>query len=249
MAQKIVTLITGAEKGLGLLTAKALSKKGQAIVIGALDEDAAKQAVAEITADGGEASYVKLDVTNHDQVTAAGKYVADKYGYLTTLINNAGIVTDGRHTPVDVPMADLRKEFDVNFFGSMDVSQTMVPLLKQAENAQIINLSSNMGSLGLATDPSFPFYNFYSVGYGASKAAVNFETVCFSKALKDDGIAVNSVNPGFSDTAFGGRNTNDPKPAGMQTADEGAAQIIKMASRSPQTDTATFTENAGMLPW
>lgn len=249
MTQKIVTLITGAEKGLGLLTAKALSKEGQAIVIGALDEDAAKKAVAEITADGGEASYVNLDVTNHDQVKAAGQYVADKYGYLTILINNAGIVTDGQHTPVDVPMDALRKEFDVNFFGSVDVSQTMVPLLKKAENAQIINLSSNMGSLGLATDTSFPFYNFYSIGYGASKAAVNFETICFSKALKDDGILVNSVNPGFSDTAFGGRDTNDPKPAGMQTAEEGAAQVIKMATRSPQTDSATFSENAGIVPW
>lgn len=249
MAQKVVTLITGAEKGLGLLAAKALSKEGQAIIIGALDEAAAKQAVTEITADGGEASYVNLDVTNHDQVKKASQYVADKYGYLTILINNAGIVTDGPHSPVDIPMDALRKEFDVNFFGSVDVTQTMVPLLKKAENAQIINLSSNMGSLGLATDPSFPFYNFYSMGYGASKAAVNFETICFSKALKDDGIPVNSVNPGFSDTAFGGRNTNDPKPAGMQSAEEGAAQIIKMASHNPQTDNATFSENAGQLPW
>ncbi|MTV82253.1 SDR family NAD(P)-dependent oxidoreductase [Lactobacillus sp. CRM56-3] len=249
MAQKIVTLITGGEKGLGLKTAQALSKQGQVIVIGALDTQKAKAAVEAMTKAGNEASYVALDVTNHAQVQAAEQYLEDKYGYLTILINNAGIVTDAMKPSQEIPLAALHQEFDVNFFGSVDVTQTMVPLLKKAEHAQIINLSSNMGSLGLATDPNFPFYNMTSLGYAASKAAINFETVSFSKDLKEFGIAVNSVNPGFTDTEFGGRNTNDPKPAGMQTPDEGAAQIIKMASQNPHPANATFTENAGELPW
>ncbi len=106
-----------------------------------------------------------------------------------------------------------------------------------------------MGSLDLASDPNSKFYNVSSLGYQSSKAAVNFATITFAKELADTNITVNSVNPGWTATAFGGRDTKQPVPDGMQTVQEGARQIVKLAS-DPRNDlNGTFTENDGSLPW
>ncbi|MTV81481.1 SDR family NAD(P)-dependent oxidoreductase [Secundilactobacillus folii] len=249
-SKQVMTLITGADKGIGYATAEALGKKGQFILVGARDQERGQKAVQKLAKAGAQAVFVQLDVTNKDQIKAAADRIKADYGYLNILINNAGIAL-GNHAPASKASTDsMRQEFDVNFFGLIDVTQAMLPLLEKGKPAKIINVSSNMGSLGLATDPSSRFYKVNSVGYQASKASVNFFTITLSKELTDEGITVNSVNPGWTATSFGGRPASAPKPAGMQDVATGAAQIIKLAS-APLDDlqTGTFTENAGRLPW
>jgi len=252
MAEKktVLTLITGADKGIGFATAQALGKKGQHILIGSRNQERGEKAVEQLNAAGIKADFIQLDVTDKAQITAAADKINADYGYLNILINNAGIALD-HHQPASKLSTDtIRQDFDVNYFGLIDVTQAMIPLLKAGKPAKIINVSSNMGSMGLASDPSSRFYKVNSLGYQSSKASVNFATIIFSKELATDDITVNSVNPGWTATGFGGRPEDAPAPAGMQDIATGAAQIIKMASL-PMDDktTGTFTENDGTLPW
>ncbi len=248
MSQPTITLITGADKGIGFATAQALAKAGQSVLIGARHPEAGQNAVAKIQADGGTATFIQLDVTDQAQIDAAAATIAADYGYLSILINNAGVALD-HHAPAStMSTAVMRQDFDVNFFGLVAVTQAMIPLLKKADDAQIINLSSNMGSLGLASDPQSRFYQVNSLGYQASKAAVNFATICFGKELAAANIPVNSVNPGWTATAFGGRDPSQPAPKGMQSIQTGAAHVVELALTAKPAS-MTFTENAGALPW
>lgn len=243
-----ITLITGVNKGIGFETAKALAAAGHHVLIGARNAEAGKAAADRITVAGGQADFVQLDVTNQQQIDNAARYIREQYGYLNVLINNAGMTADNHQPASTMPVEVMRQDFDVNFFGLVAVTQAMLPLLKAADRARIINLSSNMGSLGLASDPQSRFYAVNSLGYQASKAAVNFATISFSKELAADGIPVNSVNPGWTATTFGGRSLDQPAPDGMQSPATGAAQVIKMALTDDPA-TVTFTETAGSLPW
>lgn len=245
----ILTLITGADRGIGFETAMSLAKKGQHILLGSRNMARGKKAVDKIRQAGYDAELLILDVTDQTDIDRNKLIVNEKFGYLDTLINNAGIALDNHEDAVTLSTNVIRKEFDVNFFGTVSMIQAFIPLLKRAKSGKIINVSSNMGSLKLASDPNSKFYNVSSLGYQSSKAAVNFATITFAKELADTNITVNSVNPGWTATAFGGRDTKQPVPDGMQTVQEGARQIVKLAS-DPRNDlNGTFTENDGSLPW
>lgn len=244
-----LTLITGADKGIGFETAMALAKLGQHILLGSRDRDRGQEVVNRIKNAGYHADLLVLDVTNQADIQRAKKIVTESNGYLDILINNAGIALDNHEDAATLSIDTIRKEFDVNFFGAVSMIQAFIPLLKKSKSGKIINVSSNMGSLGLASDPHSKFYNISSLGYQSSKAAVNFATITFAKELADTNITVNSVNPGWTATSFGGRDTNQPAPAGMQSVQEGAQPIIKLASDARNELNGTFTENDGSLPW
>ncbi|WP_155287629.1 SDR family oxidoreductase [Lacticaseibacillus zhaodongensis] len=247
---EIVTLITGADKGIGFATAEGLGKLGQHVLVGSRNTERGQAAVDKLTAEGIKATLIVLDVTDKDTIKQAVDTINKQFGYLSVLINNAGIALDRHQVPSKLSTDVIRKEYDVNFFGMIDVTQAMLPLLKKDTPAKIINLSSNMGSFGLTTDPNNRLYNVSAVGYQSSKAAVNFFTVDLSKELADEGITVNSVNPGWTATEFGGRPKDAPKIPGMQDIADGARQSIKMASL-PREDktTGTFSEFEGQMPW
>lgn len=246
---QLLTLITGADKGIGFETATKLGEAGQHVLLGARNAEKGQRAVDQLRSQGFTVDLVVIDVTDKQGIEQAAAKIDDEFGHLDILINNAGIALDNHEKASTLSTATMRKEFDVNFFGLVDVIQAFLPLLKKAQPAKIINLSSNMGSLGLATDPQSRFYNVNSLGYQASKAAVNFATICFAKELAGTNVTVNSVNPGWTATEFGGRNLKEPTPAGMQTPAEGAEQIVKLATDPKNAMTGTFTETGGTLPW
>lgn len=246
----IITLITGADKGIGLATAQGLAEKGQHVLIGARDPKKGAAAVAKLKDKDHaiQAETIQLDVTDEASIKAAAATIDQKFGYLSVLVNNAGVALDAHKPASEIPMALIRQDFEVNFFGLVAVTQAMVPLLRKADHARIVNVTSNMGSLGLATDPNSRFFKVNSMGYQASKAAANFATISFSKELAAEGIPVNSVNPGWTATSFGGRDPASAPIPGMQDVATGAAHVIAVASATDDV-TGTFTENAGTLPW
>ncbi len=243
---KIITLITGAERGMGLVTAKALGQKGQHIIIGAYNMDLGQQALAELIDVGVEAELYKCDVTNRDDINALVAAIDDKYGYLNILINNAGIAGP-MTSPSQTSEEDLRKTMETNFFGAAAMVQAFLPLLKKAEFGKIINITSDLGSLTLASDPTNPLYNFNSFAYSASKAATNFITVAFAKELAGTNITVNSVNPGMTATDLINKKAFEEN--GAKTPEQGAARAIELASSDDNTLTGTFTQDTGPLPW
>lgn len=220
-----IALITGANKGIGFETARLLADTGATVLIGARDADRGRAAVEKLAADGADARFVRLDVTDADSVAAAAAYIDAEFGRLDVLVNNAAITggLDGDGKPSSTALTTLREVFETNVFGAVTVTNAMLPLLRKAEAARIVNTSSEVGSLTLTTDPDSPLWPMAAISYPASKTALNMITVMYAKELRDTPIKVNAANPGYCATDLNG-NT------GFRAAAQGAEAVVHLAT-------------------
>lgn len=226
-----VTLVTGANKGLGYETARRLIERGHTVYIGARSVERGEAAA---TALGGH--FVQLDVTDDESVEAAMGVVASGQGHLDVLVNNAGISTTG-----DVNSQVALGVFDTNVVGVIRVIQAALPLLEKSENPVVVNVSSALGSFWAVTNPERRQFHFPSIIYGSSKAAVSMLTVQYAKALP--GIKFNAVEPGFTApdlTPFSGAG---------QPVEQGAEVIVRMATIGRDGPNGTFQEGDDELAW
>ncbi|MFD1672895.1 SDR family NAD(P)-dependent oxidoreductase [Agrilactobacillus yilanensis] len=248
---KIITLITGGNRGMGLALATKLATAGQTVIIGTRNLKSGQTAIAPLITAGLPIEAIQLDVTDPASVTQAAAFVTEKYGYLTTLINNAGAAFDFGMAPATVSQALLRKNFEVNYFGLIDVTQKFFPLLKQTARAKIINISSMMGSKTAALDPKTGVYQAVAAGYQSAKAAANMYTVQLAKQCQREQLAitVNAVDPGMVATEFGGATPKQAQALGAQTVDTGIARTFALATDFDNTETATFSNVDGPVAW
>jgi len=237
-----ITLITGADRGMGFELAKELGQHGQHVLVGARNQERGNAAVDALRKQKINADLILIDVTDEATITAAQQTIASEFGHLDILINNAGLTLDNWEKPFTLALDKIRGDFDVNFFGLVSVTQHMLPLLRQATSAKILNISSAVGSLTIASDPTSSVYQHPSFGYQASKAAVNMFTIDLANELKDTHITVNAVNPGWvaTDSAVGG---------GPKTIEEGVARTVELALQSDNTLNGTFSDVDGIVPW
>jgi NAD(P)-dependent dehydrogenase (short-subunit alcohol dehydrogenase family) len=230
--QRIV-LITGANRGIGLETARQLARRGFHVVIAARDEAAGGETAQAISAAGGKATLLPLDVSSSDSIQAAASAFSKVAGHLDVLINNAGIYPDRGLTVLTLPRARLDQTFQTNTFGPLEVIQAFLPFLRKAA-ARVINVSSGYGQLeGLSPDvPS----------YCLSKLALNGLTLMLAQALQGDRIAVNSMCPGWVRTEMGG-------PDADRSVEEGADTAVWLADEAPHTLTGKFFRDRQEIPW
>ncbi len=224
------TLITGASRGLGFEAARQLAGAGQQVWVGARDISRGEQAADAI---GGR--FVQLDVTDDASVAAA----VDTVGGLDVLVNNAGI-SGGRIVPGEATVDDMRKVYETNVFGPVRVLHAFIPLLERSPAPVIVNVSSGVGSLALASDPASPLSEANYPVYASSKAALNMLTIRYAAAFPM--MRVNSVDPGFTATDF---NQN----RGTQTVEEGAEAIVRYALVAPDGPTGGFFDMSGAEAW
>ena len=227
-------LITGANRGIGLETARQLARRGLHVVIAARDEASGRQAAEAINAAGGKATFLPLDVSSSDSIrAAAGAFgrVADR---LDVLVNNAGIYPDKGLTILTLPRDRLEQTFRTNTFGPLEVTQAFLPYLRQATAARVINVSSGYGQLG-GLSPDVP-------SYCLSKLALNGLTIMLARALRPDGIAVNSMCPGWVRTEMGGPNA-------ARSVEEGAGTAVWLADGAPHGLTGKFFRDRQEIPW
>jgi NAD(P)-dependent dehydrogenase (short-subunit alcohol dehydrogenase family) len=232
------TLITGANKGLGFETARQLIAAGHTVYIGSRDAERGRRAAEQLGARN-----VQLDVTNDASVETAAKAI-EADGGLDVLINNAGIETRGAGNIVigaaDVTADMMRQTFETNVFGMVRVTHAFLPLLQRSAAPVVVNLSSGLASLTRVTDAGTPTYAYPGVAYPASKTAVNMITVQYAKAFPN--MRINAVEPGFTKTDLNG-NT------GIQTVEQGAEIIVRMAQVGPDGPTGGYFDAEGTLPW
>jgi NAD(P)-dependent dehydrogenase (short-subunit alcohol dehydrogenase family) len=229
-----ITLITGANKGLGAETARRLVAAGHTVYLGARDPERGRAAAGAIGA-----RFLALDVTSDESVAAAVAALETEAGRLDVLVNNAG-VPGGFRPPADTTAEHVREVYEVNVFGLVRVTHAMLPLLGRSAAPVIVNVSSGMGSLAVTTDPARFESTLHGLAYPSSKTAVNMLTSQYAKSHPH--IRVNAVDPGYTATDLNGHR-------GTKTVAQGATAIVAAALLGPDGPTGTFTDESGPVPW
>jgi NAD(P)-dependent dehydrogenase (short-subunit alcohol dehydrogenase family) len=216
-----IALITGANRGLGLETARQLGNKGFIVLIGSRNKLRGDEAVQLLQKEGINAHSIKLDVALIEDIENAVIFIEQTFGKLDILVNNAGMMHSEEgwigNSILTVSEAALTKTFVVNFFGPIRVSRAMIPLLEKGEDARIINVSAKLASLTLQADRKSPVYGSKPFAYNASKTALNQLTLHLAHALRRQKIKVISVYPGWVKTRMGGENATLEPQEGVQT--------------------------------
>lgn len=251
MNDKRITLITGANQGVGLQVAKELVANGDTVLLGSRNFERGEAAAREI---GAGAIPIQIDVTDLASIAAAAERIRTEFGRLDLLVNNAGI-SNTRQGPVTmaeylttssasiVSLDEVRAIWDTNVFGVLAVYQAMLPLLRLSANARIVNVSSGVGSLAANADPTFPYRSVYAPGYAASKTALNGITLAMMIELESTGIKINLVSPGFTST-----NLNNFE--GTESIEEGSREVVRVALLGPDGPTNSYTGwESSTIPW
>jgi NAD(P)-dependent dehydrogenase (short-subunit alcohol dehydrogenase family) len=245
-----VAFITGANRGLGLETARELGKLGIVVVLGSREPEKGEAAAAKLRDEGITAESLGLDVTKSQDHQKAYDYFAKKYGRLDILVNNAGVLKESQLSATDsapnltseVSPEVLRETFETNFFAPVALTQKLLPLIRKAPAGRIVNVSSILSSLTLHSDPNSPIYEFKSFAYDASKAALNAFTVHLAYEVRDSKIKVNSAHPGWVKTEMGGPNA----PMEVSEGGKTSAQLATLANDGPS---GGFFHLGQPLPW
>lgn len=210
-----IALVTGANKGIGLETAKQLLALGYAVLVGARDAEKGSQAATTL---GDGATFVHVDMTASDSFADLAKSIEANHGGLDVLVNNAGVGLDWGVPPSEVSQDLLRQTYETNVFGVIALTQALLPLLKKSEAGRIVNLTSNIGSLTNQSESrDLKGYNA-AVAYCSSKAALNMFTVLLAKELRNTNVKVNSAHPGWVQTDMGGEQAPMKIPDGAKTS-------------------------------
>ncbi|TIV96253.1 MAG: SDR family NAD(P)-dependent oxidoreductase [Mesorhizobium sp.] len=242
-------LVTGANKGIGLETARRLATLGFKVWLGARDAERGAAAAEALRGEGFDVEWLELDVASDESVAAATKTLAARAPGLDVLVNNAGIAPgyvealgpDGSYErpPSQEDIADIKATYDVNVFGPVRVTQAFLPLLLASSGARVVMVSSNLGSLARAAGNS---QSPNVMGYGSSKTALNAITVAFARELAPMGITVNSVAPGYTATDLNGHK-------GHRTVQQAAEIVVRLATLDAGGPTGGYFDENGPLPW
>jgi NAD(P)-dependent dehydrogenase (short-subunit alcohol dehydrogenase family) len=246
-----IALVTGANKGIGFETARQLGARGMTVLAGARDAALGRAATGTLRAEGLTAHFVPLDVTDEKSALAAAAWTEAEFGRLDVLVNNAGIALGGT-PPSGTDLDAVRRVFETNVLGVITVTNAMLPLLRRSAAPRIVNVSSEVGSITLMSDPASPMWQMPpSVAYPASKAALNMVTVLYARELRDLPAKVNAANPGYCATDFNGHS-------GFRTSGQGASVSVHLATLPDDGPTGAFWgyrwggdefDPYGELPW
>ena len=251
MPDKRVALVTGANQGIGFQLAKDLVAHGFIVLVGSRNLERGEASAKEI---GPDARALQIDVTDQASIDAAAETIRKEFGHLDVLVNNAAISNTGRAAGMtveeyaktsaasNVSLDEVRAIWETNVYGPLAVYQAMLPLLREAPAARIVNVSSGVGSLTRTSEPDYPYRAIFGPGYAASKTALNAMTVAMAIELESTGIKVNAACPGYT-------KTNLNNYSGTQTLEEGAREPVRLALLGPDGPTGTFSNSAGPLPW
>lgn len=241
-------LITGANKSIGLETARQLLQQGYYVYLGSRDMENGQQAVEQLKAEGLDAvEAIVVDVSSQESVDAARAEIGRKTDVLDALVNNAGVNGGMPQTALNSDIAVMNEVFNVNVYGVVRVTKAFIDLLRKAEQPRIVNVSSSGCSLTLNSDPSWKYYHHKGAMYLPSKAALNMYTIVLAYELRDTPFKVNAVDPGFTATDFNQhRGTGSVEEAGTRIA-----KYVLVGEDGPTGKYISEEHNpvTGEIPW
>ncbi len=216
MAEKRVILITGCSSGIGRASAVALAARGHRVFASARN----RNDLAEL--ERGDLAALTLDVTDGATIAAAVEAVLSRAGRIDVLVNNAGYPQYG--SVEEVTLEEWRGQFDVNVFGTLAVTQAVLPAMRRQLGGRIINVSSVAGKLGI------PF----AAPYCASKHALEAMSDALRVEVAPFGIRVVLVEPGPVETRFGERARSGV--ASLLSRPGPYRELYKLAERAMDVD-------------
>ncbi len=238
MAKRSV-LVTGVgkETGIGFEVCRQMAEHGFHVYLTARELSAAHSLTTKLLASGHEVTALELIVTDPDSV----RNVAQTIPSLDILINNAGMLGPTNEGPLTADLEDAHDVFEVNFFGPWRMIQEFLPALQRGLSPRIVNVSSGAGS---DADPEFGLKtSVMGPSYGVSKAALNALTVRSAAELRELGILINAVCPGFTATFPGG------KQMGARSVVDGAKSVVWAALIPDDGPSGGFFRDGQRIPW
>lgn len=224
-------LVTGGNRGIGLEVCRQLGARGLRVILSARDPKLGTEAAAALAGEGLDVRVIPMDVGEEDSVAAAAEKIAETGLVVDVLVNNAGVYP--QRGVLDMTSQDLRKAFEVNFFGAVRTCRAFVPGMVARGYGRVVNVSSQDGQMSAGLPGPAP--------YAMSKAAMNALTVRLAAEVGGD-VLVNSVCPGWVHTRMGG-------PAAPRTPEEGAAGITWLATLPAGGPTGSFFVDRRRLDW
>jgi NAD(P)-dependent dehydrogenase (short-subunit alcohol dehydrogenase family) len=257
--KELILTITGANRGIGFETVKALLKATPSesresggpyhIYLGARDLGKGEKAVTSLAAEhGNTVSAIQLDTSSANSIASAVSTVKSETGRLDVLVNNAGIVSAEEDR-----LTNLRVTLEVNVTATFAVSEGFQPLLLAQpsdgkKDKRIINVSSDMGSISWRLDPNSKAYHVPYTQYRISKAALNMMTACQSYELKEHDVKVFAFNPGYTSTELAG-TAEIHRQRGAWEADIPGNGCVKIVAGERDHEIGQMLEVNGVVPW
>lgn len=239
MNSRRIAVVTGANRGLGLETARQLAERGFHVILTSRNPQAGAEALKRLQTHNLPLELRKLDVNSTEDAQALARHIKESHSRVDVLVNNAGILPESSRdagaksaNPLKVSTVTAMEIFNTNTLGAVRLIQALAPLMP--EGARIVNVSSGMGAL---SDSGGGY-----LGYRISKAALNMVTRVFAAELAARGILVNSVCPGWVRTNMGGAGASRSIEKGVET-------IVWLASAPEATESGFFWRDRSKIPW
>jgi len=230
---KKIALVTGANRGIGLETAKQLSQLGLKVILTARDRTKGERAAKELTEQGLDVVFHKLDVSDKENIVSVCNAIEKKFSRLEVLVNNAAILYDSNQSTINADLDIVNQALETNLYGPWLLCQAFIPLMKRNNYGRIVNVSSGAGSLH--------FMNGGAPAYGISKVALNALTKKLASELSGTNILVNSVDPGWTATDMGGK--------GGRPVEEGAKGVVWACLLPDNGPSGGFFYDGQIEPW
>ena len=228
-----IALVTGANRGIGLEVVRQLAQGGFTAVLGSRELDRGNAAAAGLRDQGLDLEVRAVDVADESSVAELGRSLADDFGRLDVLVNNAAIHYDTWQSGVDADLHVVREALETNLIGAWQTTQTCLPLLRRSPHGRLVNVSSGSGSLaGMGAG---------TPAYSVSKAALNAMTRILAAELAGDGVLVNAVCPGWVATDMGG--------SGGRPVEDGAASVMWAVLLGDDGPTGGFFRDGRPVKW
>lgn len=234
MAEQRIALVTGGNRGIGLEICRQLAKLGIRVVLGSRDTAKGVAAAGELIATGLPVEARELDVASNESIRECMNWIRRDLGRLDILVNNAGIMVEEEDADAEQEIQIIRDTMQTNVYGPLLLSRLAIPIMKSRRYGRIVNLSSSMGSLAEM--------GAGYIAYRMSKAGINVVTRVLAAETQGMGILVNSVDPGWVQTAMGGRGAN-------RTMYKGAETPVWLATVPAGGPTGGFFRDRKTIPW